>query len=130
MIGIATKQRRAKSFSHLPRPRLSGEEFVAYLCETTKTNRSKEETSPTDRLDSSGSVHGCAAPEARTVGILPVEGDQALPGMATEGEDLPGVVSDCLRRDGASAISGEVIPRRHVRRWPSSADIGMLTDGR
>ncbi|CAM9595003.1 unnamed protein product, partial [Ectocarpus sp. 8 AP-2014] len=127
--GIATKRRRAKSFSHLPRPRLSGEEFVAYLCETTKTNRSKEETSPTDRLDSSGSVHGCAAPEARTVGILPVEGDQALPGMATEGEELPGVVSDGLCRDGASP-RGEVIPRRHVRRWPSSADIGMLTDGR
>lgn len=124
---VATR-RRAQSFSHLPRPRLSREEFVEYLGERMAANHAGDPNPP------DGSADGGAAPEAAIVGakepgiVLGDESSQVPPAIMVEGveEALEGGVGD------GNDSSGEIIPRRLriVRRWPSSADIGMFTDGR
>lgn len=126
---VAPIRRRAQSFSDLPRPHLSREEFLEYLGENTTAKHARGQNPPIESADDAG-----AAPEEATVvwpkenGIAEVgdENSQVSPAIAVEGvktlEDGVG--------DGDNG-GDEIIPRKRiVRRWPSSADIGMYTDGR
>lgn len=117
-------RRRAQSFSHLPRACLSHEEFLEYLGERTTTKHAGDTKPPLTSSDDS-----VTAPEATIVGVkengIAVRdgNSQVSPVIVVEGVD-----GGACDGDGRG---GEKIPRKRVvRRWPSSADIGMYTDGR
>lgn len=119
-------RRRAQSFSHLPRPHLSPDEFCKYLGEKNTAQHAESPNPPLGSADDNG-----AAPEATVVG-------QKGNGKAAGDEDSqvsPVVVAGVETVEGGVGHDddgrGGGIPRRLiVRRWPSSADIGMYTDGR
>lgn len=126
---MATAPRRVRSFSHLPRPRRSREEFIRYLGDRAAAAENAIDSNPTN----GGVVSGAGE-------------EEGVDGTKERGSD--GQVSDPLVSDAIVVESGEEVvvqggavggddassevarPRRLLRRWPSSADIGMVTDGR
>lgn len=122
----AETRARRQTFAHLPRPRLNREDILKYLGEAAKSPISGEaevqETIPPDSsANDAPSVRDSAAEEPRAAAAGPDEAKQI---------DLvrDGGVSDAWE---AIEVGGEkgVPPGRLLRRWPSSADIGMITDG-
>lgn len=143
-----TTRRRVKSFSHLPRPRLSRlsrEELILYLGDTRPVPvPTGEDFNPSSRPENSAS-----APEvAVELEVAVVEGEEkgkgsshniiggdvnhnqaALPAANVEGGEAVERGGGGGAREGGD--DGDVAPARRIpRRWPSSADIGMVTDGR
>ncbi|CAM9548457.1 unnamed protein product [Hapterophycus canaliculatus] len=85
-----------------------------------------------------GSIVGGTPDSAKAVGAT--EKDSAVSARSSSGQVSPpgmtdgvgvkvGVCEGIGDVDDADS-SGPVYPPRIVRRWPSSADIGMFTDGR
>lgn len=124
---VATVRRRVHSFSHLPRPRLSREEFIRYLGDRVTAGNARDS-------DPAGSgVVGDASLEEG------VDGAKKNDGIGKDGAPR---VSDAIVMDdgeaeleggvvGSDELNSAVMPRkRQLRPWPSSADIGMITDGR
>lgn len=122
LAGLANVRRRTQSFSHLPRPHLSREQFIRYLGDRV----SAEHATDSDPTRSGADRSAIAVEE----GINGAKNDDT-------GKDSDPHESDAnLVEAGAAAIEGgvacsEVMPRKSLfRRWPSSADLGMITDGR
>lgn len=131
--GVANTPRRVQSFSHLPRPRLSREELIRYLGDGRPTAEDLKPSniianrapSPEVAVEIDVDVVGGKGKENGNY-IMVGDSNQAL--LVTDMEG--GKVAE--RGDvGESVPGGEVEPHRRIpRRWPSSADIGMITDGR
>lgn len=126
---VAPIRRRAQSFSHLPRQCLSREEFLEYLGEKTTVKHAGGPNPSPESADESG-----AAPEEAIVGWAKENGMAALLGDENSQVSPAIAVEETLLKDAVGQGDdggGDIIPRRRiVRRWPSSADIGMYTDGR
>lgn len=126
---MVTARRRAQSFSHVPRPRLSREEFIRYLGDRVAAEHAR----CSDPTDSSAVDSGAILEEdvdgAKKNDMVGKDGDpQASEANLVEGG---AAVSEGGVVVGSDDRSNEVMPRKHLlRRWPSGADIGMLTDGR
>eukprot|EP00752_Nemacystus_decipiens_P009815 g8759.t1 len=126
VLGVSTAPRRVQSFSHLPRPRLSRVDFIRYLDDRATEAHARDSDPMDGGADNGGSVaKGVLGAEQND--IIRKDGDPHVSRanvMVAEEELGSGVV-------GGDVASGEVMPPKHLlRRWPSSADIGMVTDGR
>lgn len=75
--------------------------------------------------DCGGRLKGGVIDGVQTIGVVGKDSDHNVPDVnVIEGGET--VVEDDAGRSGTS----EVMPRKRLlRRWPSSADIGMVTDG-
>lgn len=123
---MAAAPRRVQSFSHLPRPRLSREEFLRYLGDRVAAEHARG-SDPTD----SGVVGGAIVEgvhEAKQNDVIRKDSGPQVSGTSVvesgQKEVLEGGVV-------GSDDTGGAVPRKRLlfRRWPSSADIGMVTDG-
>lgn len=140
--GKALRVRR-QSFSHLNRVRLGLEEFLIYLGEPSKSPQTMD-GSPDDAADPAAAsqaqssfqsppVIGASINEQGADSCLVHDAVAQGVAGAQKGESGTGRESmDGMHDGGIAARNGDVersLPRRPLRHWASSADIGMVTDG-
>lgn len=125
------RRQRAQSWSHLPRPDFCQEETTEHLDERSTSRGIREASALKD-----GHVGG-DAPDAAALGAK--GNGNAVSGSSGSKVMTPVTTGEADGKAGACESGGDVdgvdnsepvYPQRIVRRWPSSGDIGMLTDGR
>lgn len=119
--------RRVQSFSHLPRPRLSREEFLRYIGDRVTAEHARD-SDPTDGDVVSSTILEDEVDGAKKKHTVRKDSDPQVPGAHVMESGEVVLEGGAVGSDDASR---EAMPRRRLlRRWPSSADIGMVTDGR
>lgn len=135
------KRVRRKSFAHLPRPARTREELLTYLLLEKTPGKGPETTQPVSSADVALSTSttaplqslplpddkGVLSPSVHTV----AEGDVVeVDGVAGGGEGGHGSNKTFEEEASTGTRNGKDAEVRMVRLWPSSADLGMVSDGR
>lgn len=123
---MATERRRAQSFAHLPRPRLSHEELIRYLGDRATAGHGRDSNAMDDGVDS-GAVLEEGVDGVNKIDAVEKDGDPQVSGANLNGGREAIFEGGPL---GSGDRSEAMHRKRLLRRWPSSADTGMVTDGR
>lgn len=135
------KRVRRKSFAHLPRPTRTREELLTYLLLGKTPDKGPEATQPVSSADVALSASTTAPLQSLPLpddkGVLSRSVHTAAEGDVVEVDGVAGggegghESNTTFEEEGSTGTrNGEDAEVRMVRLWPSSADLGMVSDGR